>query len=63
MLSGLSYLGFQRSATSGVTFTGKSAATGADLPVVFHSASLEELETAVKLAGGAFPSFRDWARP
>lgn len=59
MLSGLSYLGFQRSATGGVTFTGKSAATGADLPVVFHSASLEELETAVKLAGGAFPSFRD----
>ena len=59
MLTGLSYLGFQRSAGDGASFTGKSAATGGDLPVVFRSASLAELETALELAREAFPAFRD----
>ena len=59
MLTGLSYLGFQRSAEGGASFTGKSAATGADLPVDFYSASVAELDTAVKLAKDAFPVYRD----
>ncbi len=59
MLTGLSYLGFQRSAVGGVTFTGKAAAGGEDLPGVFHSASSAEMEAAVKLATEAFPAFRD----
>ena len=59
MLTGLSYLGFQRAAAGGISFTGKSAATGEDLPVVFHTASADDLETAVQLAAEAFPAFRD----
>ena len=59
MLSGLSYLGFQRSAVGGVSFTGKAAAGGADLPGLFYSASLAELERAAELAQEAFPAYRD----
>jgi len=59
MLSGLSYLGYQRSAPGGVTFTGKAAASGGDLPVVFSSASLADVETAARLAQAAFPAYRE----
>ncbi|RYD32595.1 MAG: aldehyde dehydrogenase (NADP(+)) [Verrucomicrobiaceae bacterium] len=59
MLSGLSYIGYQRAASGGATFTGKQASTGADLPGTFHSASLDDVETAARLAGHAFPAFRD----
>ncbi len=59
MLTGLSYLGYHRSAPGGASFTGKSAATGDDLPGVFHSASLTEVGTAALLAGAAFPAYRD----
>ena len=59
MLTGHSYLGFQRSAAGGASFTGKSAATGGDLPVDFYSASAEDLKKAVQLAGEAFPAYRD----
>jgi len=59
MLTGLSYIGYQRSAPGGATFTGKTAATGEDLPVVFSSASPAEVETAARLAQAAFPLYRD----
>lgn len=59
MLTGLSYLGYQRSAPGGETFTGKAAATGADLEGVFYSASAAEVETAVQLAAAAFPTYRE----
>jgi 2,5-dioxopentanoate dehydrogenase len=59
MLTGLSYLGYHRSAPGGVTFTGHAAATGEALPGTFHSASAADLETAVALAQTAFPSYRD----
>ncbi len=59
MLTGLSYLGYQRSAPGGETFTGKAAADGSDLPGVFHSASPDDVATAVQLAAAAFPAYRE----
>ncbi|RYD29529.1 MAG: aldehyde dehydrogenase family protein, partial [Verrucomicrobiaceae bacterium] len=59
MLSGLSYIGYQRAAAGGATFTGKQASTDADLPGTFHSASQDDVEAAARLAGHAFPAFRD----
>ncbi len=59
MLTGLSYLGFQRSAPGGTPFTGRAAATGEALPGTFHSASPADGETAARLAQDAFPAFRD----
>lgn len=59
MLTGLSYLGFQRSAPGGTPFTAKAAATGADLPGTFHSASIADVEKATAHAAEAFPAFRD----
>ena len=59
MQTGLSYLGYQRSTVDGVTFTGKCAASSEDLPVVFYSASMEEVETAAALAQAAFPAYRE----
>ena len=59
MLTGFSYLGFQRSVEGGICFTGKSAATASDLPVEFYSASPAELDRAVDLARRAFPLYRD----
>lgn len=59
MTSGFSLIGYQSGTAGGTTFTGKNAATGGDLPGVFHSASLTELQTAADLASKAFPAFRD----
>ncbi len=59
MLTGLSYLGFQRSAPSGLTFTARAAATGAALPTTYHAASPADVAAAAHLAQQAFPAFRD----
>ncbi|MES2706566.1 MAG: aldehyde dehydrogenase (NADP(+)) [Verrucomicrobiota bacterium] len=59
MLSGLSYLGYQRAATGGGTFTARQASTGTELPGIFHSASNTDVEKAAQLAHDAFPAYRD----
>lgn len=59
MTSGLSYLGYHRSAPGGETFTAKTAATGENLPGLFQSASAADVDAAARLAAAAFPSYRD----
>ena len=60
-LSGLSIIGDRRGATGGNTFTGINPADGAALPVVFHSASLADVDASLKMATEAFWHYARWS--
>ncbi len=56
-LSGVSLIGDQNGRAGNLSFRGVNPETGAVLDPVFHSATGDELERAVALAGTAFPIF------
>lgn len=53
-LKGTSIIGFGRGALNGSTLQGFNPATGEDLPPLYHSASVAELDQAAQLAHAAF---------
>jgi alpha-ketoglutaric semialdehyde dehydrogenase len=59
-LEGLSLLGAGRGSSGGKTFTGINPASGAALPVEFHSASSADVDEAARLADEAFTAFAQW---
>ena len=56
-LHGLSYLGTHRGSRDTLTFHAVNPQTGAAIPPAYHSASLAELNAAVKAAAEAFPIY------
>ena len=66
-LTGKSIIGYRRGGDSGSTLNGINPATGEQLPPVYHSATLAEVDEAAQLAGRAFAAYshtpgRDKAR-
>ena len=56
-LQGLSLLGSRSASGRGEPFHAINPADGSKLPPTYHSATLEELDSAVRLAAGAFPVY------
>jgi 2,5-dioxopentanoate dehydrogenase len=56
-LQGTSIIGFQRGAVGGETLHGFNPATGENISPVYHSASLDEIDQAARLAHEAFATF------
>ena len=56
-LQGTSIIGFRRGAPGNQTLQGFNPASGENLLPVYHSASLDEVEEAAKLAHSAFASY------
>ncbi|UWZ82862.1 aldehyde dehydrogenase (NADP(+)) [Occallatibacter riparius] len=56
-LTGLSFLGNKRGATGGRTFQAANPASGEAVGPVYHSATVAELDQAVRLAAEAFESY------
>ncbi|MGC8550658.1 MAG: aldehyde dehydrogenase (NADP(+)) [Acidobacteriaceae bacterium] len=56
MLQGHSIIGAATQPGSGATFSAVNPATGKSIEPVFHSASVEDLHTAARLAAEAFPT-------
>ena len=57
MISGKSIIGFGRASSSGATFHAVDPSTGEKLDPAFHSASPEEVDSAVQFAADAFESY------
>ena len=53
-LQGTSIVGFHRAGPNGKTLQGFNPATGENLPPVYHSATVSEVDEAVQLAHAAF---------
>ncbi|HEX6046214.1 MAG TPA: aldehyde dehydrogenase (NADP(+)) [Pyrinomonadaceae bacterium] len=56
-LQGTSIIGFKRGAVGGAKLQGFNPTSGENLTPVYHSASLDEVDQAAKLAHAAFPSY------
>lgn len=59
MITGKNYIGYGQSSTSDITYKTFNPELNTENPWVFHEASAEEIDEAVRLASRAFESYRD----
>lgn len=59
-VAGINHVGYGVSRKNSATFQAVNPATGAALPTLFHEATAEETDEAIRLAAAAFPVYAQW---